>query len=186
MSILAISRMLRRRWTAGRFFLNQSGVAALEFALILPLMVVLYLGGFEVSEAFTINRKVTHATSVLGDLVAQSESISDGEMANILDAVEAVMSPYPTDELEIIISGVQIDNRGNAKVSWSDARFATPYPEGTSYTLPSGLGQPNTFLVAAEVRYLYTPLFGHALTGSFNLHDEFYLRPRLQNAVERR
>lgn len=186
MSILAINRFLRKRWTRGRFLLNQSGVAALEFALILPLMVLLYLGGFEVSEAFTINRKVTHATSVLGDLIAQSETINDEEMSNILDAVVAVMNPYPTDDLEIVISGIQIDSRGNAEVDWSDARFATAYSEGTSYVLPEGLRQPNTFLVAAEVRYLYTPLFGHTLTGSFNLHDEFYLRPRLQNAVERR
>lgn len=180
-----IVRRTARRGALAQFRRSRSGLAALEFAIILPIMVLLYLGGFEVSEAFMINRKVTHATSVLGDLVAQADTISDQQMENILDAVSAVMNPYPPEELEVIVSGISIDSRGRARVAWSDARNASAYGVGSSYTLPNGINQENTFLIAAEVRYEYTPTFGHTLTGSFDLHDEFYLRPRLQNAVER-
>ena len=164
---------------------NRSGLAALEFAIILPIMVLLYLGGFEVSEAYMINRKVTHATSVLGDLAAQAETITDDQMGNILDAVSAVMNPYPSSDTAIIVSGISIDGDGVATVSWSDARNATAHGEGAAYTLPGDINQANTFLIAAEVSFNYTPTFGHTLTGSFDLHDEFYLRPRLQNEVER-
>jgi hypothetical protein len=45
--------------------------------------------------------------------------------------------------------------------------------------------QPNTFLVVAEVNYAYTPTFGHSITGVVDLQDLFYLRPRLQNDVDR-
>lgn len=185
MSILRIATALRSPWSGGRFRRDKSGLAALEFALILPIMVVLYLGGFEVSEAFMINRKVTHATSVLGDLVAQAETISDDQMDNILDAVTTVMNPYPVDDLDIVVSGITIDDEGVATVAWSDSRNMTAYGEGAPYDLPDGISQPNTFLIAAEVRYHYTPTFGEALTGTFDLHDEFFLRPRLQNEVER-
>lgn len=182
--IVTVSRP-RRRGLLGLFHRSRSGLAALEFAIILPIMVLLYLGGFEVSEAFIINRKVTHATSVLGDLVAQAKTISDQEMSNILDAVSAVMNPYPTEDMHIIVSGVAIDKDGAATIAWSDARNTGAYAEGSAYTLPDGINQANTFLVAAEVSYAYTPTFGHTLTGTFDLHDEFYLRPRLQNTVDR-
>jgi len=185
MSIMAFRAALRRRRFGRRFTKDNSGLSALEFALILPIMVVLYLSGFEVSEAFMINRKVTHATSVLGDLVAQSEEINDAEMANILDAVTAVMNPYPTADAWMMVSGVQVDAEGVATIVWSDARNTTALAPGTEITLPESVRQPDTFLVVAEVNYAYTPTFGHSLTGVINLNDLFFLRPRLQNSVDR-
>lgn len=177
------NRLKNSRW--GGFGAATAGLAALEFALILPIMVVLYLGGFEVSEAFMINRKVTHATSALGDMVAQAEDICDSEMANILDAAEAILNPYPSSPSKMIVSGVRIDDEGNATVVWSDARNATPYPADASIDLPINILQAETFVVVAEVTYDYIPTFGHTLTGTITLADSFYLRPRLSNEVER-
>lgn len=171
------------RWRG--FAAATSGLAALEFALILPLMVGLYLGGFEVSEAFMINRKVTHTTSALGDLVAQAEELSDSDMNNILDASAAIMNPYPSNLVTMIVSGVLIDDEGIATVVWSDARNATAYEVGATIDLPLGVIQLETFIVVAEVEYEYTPTFGHTFTGVITLGDAFYLRPRLQNVVER-
>lgn len=171
------------RWRG--FAAAKSGVAALEFALILPLLIGLYLGGFEVSEAFMINRKVTHTASALGDLVAQAEEISDGEIDNILDAAAAIINPYPSNLVSMIVSGVLIDNDGSATVVWSDARNATAHEAGAAITLPEGVTQPDTFVVVAQVEFAYTPTFGHTFTGTITLSDAFYLRPRLQNVVER-
>ncbi len=182
--LTAIKEGLRRGPWAG-FAKATSGLAALEFALILPIMALLYLGGFEVTEAFMINRKVTHATSALGDLVAQAEDISDTDMSNIFDAVEAVLNPYPAGNGYMIVSGVSVDDDGIATVVWSDARFASAYAVGTQLDLPLSVTQNNTFIVFAEVHYEYTPQFGYTLTGVIDLHDEFYLRPRLQNQVYR-
>ncbi len=183
--MLTAIRHAMRHGRLAAFAKATSGLAALEFALILPIMVLLYLGGFEVTEAFMIDRKVTHATSALGDLVAQAESISNSEMANIFNAVDAVMNPYPFDAGYLIISGVRIDSNGVAKVVWSDAQNTTAYAVGQTISLPLSVTQPSTFIVFAEVHYEYTPTFGYTLTGTFDLHDEFYLRPRLQNEVTR-
>lgn len=182
--LTAIKDALKRGPLAG-FAKATSGLAALEFALILPIMALLYLGGFEVTEAFMINRKVTHATSALGDLVAQSEELSSSDMSNIFDAVEAVLNPYPAAEGYMIVSGVRVDASGVATVVWSDARNTTAYQVGSEIALPLSVTQNDTFVVFAEVHYEYTPQFGYTLTGVIDLHDEFYLRPRLQNEVER-
>jgi Flp pilus assembly protein TadG len=165
--------------TIRRFRRDKSGLSAVEFALILPIMVVLYLGGFEVSEAVIINHKVTHATSVLGDLVAQTETITAAEMESILDAVSTVMAPYPVDDMTILVVQIQINNQGVAKVMRTKARNVTPPAINTVVTLPTGLVRNNTCIIQAEVHYNYTPTFGEVLTGGpIDLGETFYLRPR--------
>ncbi len=183
MSMSKPSHRLRRRFQ--RLVTNRSGVSAVEFALLLPFMLVLYLGGFELSDGLTIDRKVTHVTSSLADLVTQSRTITDEDMTNILDAAASVITPYNTGLLRIRVSGVTIDDEGKATVDWSDARNDTPLAEGSAIEIPEAIKQPNTYLVTAEVHYDYTPVIGYVLTGSFDMRDEFFLRPRLSDTVTR-
>ncbi|MEX0852504.1 MAG: TadE/TadG family type IV pilus assembly protein [Bauldia sp.] len=168
-----------------RFAVDRRGVSAVEFALLLPLMVMLYLGGVELGQGLTIDRKVTHVTSSLADLVTQAKVVTDAGMANILDAAAAVVTPYDDSLLRIKVSGVSIDAEGVATVAWSDALNDTPLAVNSTITLPAQVSQPNTFIVTAEVHYNYTPTIGYVLTGSFDFKDQFYLRPRLTDVITR-
>lgn len=174
-----------RRALLARFRSDRSGIAALEFALILPIMLMLYLGGVEVGDALTIKRKVTNVTSTIADLVAQAKTVDDNDMKNILDAAASIITPYDENKLRIKVSGVKIDDKGKATVAWSDALHDTPLPQKSTVALPDGVDQPNTFLVMSEVHYDYDPSFGYVLTGTFDLTDQFYLRPRLAAEVQR-
>lgn len=165
------------------FARNRRGVSALEFALLLPIMVTLYLGGIELGEALTLNRKVTHVTSALADLVTQARTISNTDMDNILDAAESIIVPYDQTLLKIKLTEVYIDNNGLAKAVWSDARNDTAFTAGQTVTLPPAVATKNTYILMAEVHYTYTPSIGYVMTGSFDLHDKFYLRPRLVNSI---
>ncbi|MGZ5897981.1 MAG: TadE/TadG family type IV pilus assembly protein, partial [Xanthobacteraceae bacterium] len=108
-----------------RFLADKRGVSAVEFAMLLPLMVTLYLGGVEVSSAVAIDRKMTLVARTLGDLVAQATSVDNAAMTSILSATTAVMAPYPDTNLKITVSSVQINSQGVAKVSWSDTKNGT-------------------------------------------------------------
>jgi Flp pilus assembly protein TadG len=164
---------------------DRSGVAAVEFALLLPLMLTLYFGAVEFGDALTIDRKVTHVSSSLADLVTQARTISDEDMVNILNATASIIIPYDDGLLRIKVSGVSIDEDGEATVTWSDAHNDTPLTVNSVITLPAAVNTPNTFIVTAEIHYTYTPLVGYLLTGSFDLKDQFYLRPRLSDTVTR-
>lgn len=164
--------------TLRRFRREHAGVAAVEFAVILPVMLILYIGGNELGHALTIARKVTHVTSSLADLVTQSETLTSTDMSNILDAAATVITPYSQSLLRIKISGITINSSGVAKVTWSKALNDTPLTVNSTVTLPSGVSTPSTFLVTAEVHYSYDPTFGYVLTGTMDLHDQFYLSPR--------
>jgi Flp pilus assembly protein TadG len=178
-----VPRLAASLSASSRFRRDRKGVAALEFALILPVMLILYLGGFEVSDAVLINKKVSHATSVLGDLVTQVQALDDTEMSNILDATEAVVSPYGTTDFSILVMGVTIDAQSQATVTWRSARNATAPACGSAVVLPAGILQPSTFLVVADIGYAFSPPFGKFITGDIDLTDKFYLRPRYSNAI---
>ncbi len=173
--------MLRRSL---RLVRDRRGVAAVEFALILPVMLSLYLGGDELGHGLTISRKVTHVSSSLADLVAQSTSISNNDMTNILNAAASVIEPYSKSNLTIVISEYAIDANKNVTVKWSDAYQTTPLTPGAvipKTNLPSSLLEASSYLITANVHYAYTPTVGYIMTGTFNLHDQFYLRPRLND-----
>lgn len=172
------------------------GVAAVEFALILPIMLLLFFGANELGNALTISRKVTHLTSTLADLVAQAKSVSNTDMSNILDVGSAIMRPYSTNHLRARVSLIEVGSDNKARVRWSDVSnygnagssaepLLTAIPSGTIVTIPDSVKVNGTFLVSAEVHYYYTPTIGYVMTGVFDLDDQFYLSPRLSDRVKR-
>jgi Flp pilus assembly protein TadG len=166
-----------------RFRRDRRGVAAVEFALLLPLMLVIYVGGNELGHALTIARKVTHVTSSLADLTSQPTTLSSSDVTNIFNAAASIMTPYPTSRLRIKLSGITIDSAGVAKVKWSQAYNDTALTTNDVVTLPSGVSTPSSFLVTAEVHYDYDPVIGYVLTRNLDLHDQFYFQPRQSTAI---
>src|SRR5438132_14293931 len=97
-----------------RFGQDERGVSAVEFAMLLPLMVTLYLGSVEISQGVGINRKVTLTTRTVADLASQVSSINNADMTNILNASSTVVAPYDVSKLKVVVSAVTIDNAGVA------------------------------------------------------------------------
>ena len=171
-----------RRWLCA-FRRDQRGVSAVEFAMLLPLMLTLYLGGVEISQAVTVDRKVSLAARAVADLVAQGTTISNAEMTNILNAAKAVTAPFPDSNLKVTVSSVKIDANRKATIEWSDALNTAPRPKDQTVTIPAGLTVPNTWIIWAEVQYGYTPTIGYVITGTINLTDQIFMRPRNQDRV---
>ena len=182
-SLAATVASLRQRLS--RCALDERGVSAVEFALLLPLMVTLYLGGVEVSQGLTIDRKVTLVARSVADLAAQATTINNSDMTNILNASTAVMLPYSTTGAKVTVSQVSIDANGVATIAWSDSKNGTARATGTTVTLPTALNIPSSSLIWSEVSYEYKPVIGHVITGTMNLTDQIYMRPRLSDSVTR-
>src|SRR3954467_10586585 len=95
-----------------RFSRDGRGVSAVEFAMLLPLMVTLYLGTVEISQGVGIDRKVTLTTRTVADLASQVSSINNADMTNMLNASSAVIVPYDTTKLKVTVSEITIDSTG--------------------------------------------------------------------------
>jgi Flp pilus assembly protein TadG len=172
------------RWLL-RFRRDQRGVSAVEFALLLPLMITLYLGGVEVSQAISIDRKVSLTARTVADLVARSAGFSQAEMTNILNAATAVAAPYPVANIKVKISQIYIKADGTSKIDWGDAKNTTKRTNGETVSVPAGLkvAGKDSYLIWAEVEYSYTPTIGYVITGTLNLTDQIYMRPRQSDKV---
>ncbi|MGY3447179.1 TadE/TadG family type IV pilus assembly protein [Bradyrhizobium sp. USDA 4473] len=173
-----------------KFLIDTEALAAIEFAMILPFMLLLYVGGIELANGMAINVKVTAAAHSVADMVSQNTQVSATQLQNILGASTAILAPYPTTAngssvTTITVSGVSTDNNGNATVQWSESYNGTSYgtgrPVGQKITLPAsltGTQNYNVSFVLGEVSYGYTPHLGFTISGTLTLADSYYLFPR--------
>ena len=160
-----------------RLVRDTRGVSAVEFALIAPLMVSLYLGCVEISDGVSAQRKVTLIASTVANLTAQSTTLSTTDVSNILDASTAIIYPYGSSTLKMTVSCIAIDANKNATVKWSVTRNGTALSGGV--TLPSALQVANTQLVYSQVSYGYKPAVGYTITGTLTLSEQMYMMPRI-------
>jgi Flp pilus assembly protein TadG len=161
---------------------DRRGVSAVEFALLAPLMITLYLGCVEVSDGVGADRKVTLTAAALANLSAQVTTISTSDMSNILNASSAIIAPYSAANLTITVSCLNIDSKQKATVMWSAAMNGSARSTGSVYTFPSSssaLDVANSQLILAEASYNYTPIVGNALTGMITLSDRMFMSPRI-------
>ena len=167
------------------FARERQGVAAIEFAVLLPLFLILYLGTFEVGQAISIKLNNGLAARTVADLASQYTNIYNADMTDVLGASTTVMAPYPTQPFTVTVSEVRVDDKGNATVTWSDSLNGTARSVGQPVTLPAGMNTPNTSLIWGETQYVYTPGLGYVLTGSITLSNQIFMSPRNAPSVTR-
>ncbi len=166
------------------FAADQRGVSAVEFAILLPLMLTLYLGGVEISQAVSADRKTTLVAHTVGDLTAQAANVQSSDVTNILNAATAVAYPFPSSNLKVTLTSVCIDSTGTkATVGWSQTLNGTARTGTVTSSIPTALMVANTSLIWGEASYAFKPTIGWTITGTLNLGDQFFLRPRLSCSV---
>jgi Flp pilus assembly protein TadG len=173
-------KVMSRR--ARRFSKDERGVSAIEFAMVLPLLVTLYLGGVEISQAVAIQRKVTLTARTVADLVTRVQSVNNTGITGILQASTAILAPYPADKAVVKVALIKIDANKTVSMEWSRTQ-----PAGGSVTIPTIPGPllvANTYLVWGETTYAYKPAIGYTITGTLNLKDQIFMRPRLSEKVD--
>jgi Flp pilus assembly protein TadG len=168
-----------------RFIDDRRGVSAVEFAILLPVMMTLYLGSVEGSQGIAAQRKVTLTAHALADLATQYTDITNADMSNVLAAGSAIIAPYSAANLQEVVSELSIDASGQATVVWSDTLGGTALTAGTVVSIPASLAVPNTFLIYAQVQYSYNPTYGYVMNSTMTLSDQSYMMPRQSTSIAR-
>lgn len=168
-----------------RFAVSTSGMAATEFAMVAPVMILMYFGVTEIADAYDANTKVTAVASTAADLIAQEKVVCDAEMTDAFAALNAIMYPFPQNNMEITISSLIDNGNGTVKVAWSDAQNATARTVNSSVTIPEGLVTTGGSVILAEVRYTYNSPAPHLFPTPTPINDKYYLHPRKTEQIER-
>lgn len=144
-----------------KFRENIKGVAAVEFALILPFMLILFFGSNEVTQAIMAARKLETAVRVVTDLAGQYSRLKQSDADEIFAAAKEVIEPYDTRQFGLVLTGVEIDETGKTKVVWSLAKNGSiPKGCGDSVDVPDVMKPPKGtkgFALVGDGIYDYVP-----------------------------
>jgi Flp pilus assembly protein TadG len=169
---------------------DRQGVSAVEFALILPLMLLLYAGSVEISEALAVDRKVNQLASTVGDLVSQRATMNTTEINNIFNAGTAIMEPYSTSSVKIMVAAVDIVSSSSHKVAWAVAKNDTDPADGSAspVPIPEAIATIGSQVIVARVRYTFVSPFADFMSGitgksSYSFEHVFMMRPRLGETI---
>lgn len=158
-------------------------VSAVEFALVLPLLIVLVFGGFELSRMSAISRKVTLTTRAVADLVTRNVSMTSSSMNLVLNASAQIFAPYSTSGLTIVVSELSVNASGVATVAWSQALNGTALSQGQVETVKAGITQPSSYVIWCSVQYNYVSLVSSLFGTSRTMSDQIYMNPRISNSI---
>ena len=175
---------------------DRSAIAATEFAVIVPIMLVMFFGTVEFSTGVAVDRKITLVARTLSDLTSQQQAnVDDTYLQNVFTASIAILSPYAPTPVKAQISEIYVDSTKVAKVQWSkaatignaasQATLATSTRNaGDIITIPPELLVAKTYLIFSEVSYLYVPTVGYVMgKAGVTLSDTAYTRPRQSTCV---
>ncbi|KQZ12797.1 hypothetical protein ASD44_00995 [Mesorhizobium sp. Root554] len=194
-------RTLRALLTgAKRFCSDRRGIAAVEFALIAPLLLAMYFVTMEVAQAIETNKKVNRLSSMVADLVAQQLDVSTNDLKAIMKIGDTTLQPYGRTDPKIVITAIQMTNDATpkAKVAWSwkvqNGAYSKDVAKNTETTVPANLNIANTFLIRVQTELDYRPVLTWAadgkkaagLTAAFDklpMEETYYLRPRVTNTI---
>jgi len=174
-----------------RFGAAREAVAAVEFALILPVMLTMYVGSIELSQAFSMDQRVITIAGTTGDLVARTNGAIDmTTLNNYFQAAQAIMGPYSTTDLKQVVSVVAVDSKGNTKVEWSKGYHGGTaqvcnQPYGGAHPIPDVMKNISggNIVVVSEATYTYPPMLGIFFKSDFVFyHQNFYL-PRYDKDI---
>jgi len=169
-----------------RFLASTRGVAAIEFGIILPVLVTLFLASIDAGRAIAIYTKVRSATYTLDAITNQYTTIQSADMSAILGATSVVLAPYSSSPVVVVLSQIKVSSATTAKVNWSATLNGTALTQNSSITVPTKFASCPSYpcyLIYGQVSYTYTPLFMYFTKSAITLSDSLYVTPRVSECI---
>lgn len=145
--VLEVARSIFAKTHRLRSFLRcRSATVAIEFAMVAPVAILLYVGAAEVTDGVMASRRVTVVAKTLSDLVSlqgtstqttstptPGNAVSATTLSTLMTSAATILAPYPTSSLTMTISAIDVTNMAggpccSALVRWSYTQGGTLRP----------------------------------------------------------
>lgn len=169
--------------TPPRLLDDRRGAALVEFAFTVPILVLLFVGTYQLSDAVAAYRKVTTATRAVADLATQYSDLQPSDLDTILNAGQQVLAPYHPALTTMTVSQVDVDAAGRSTVAWSRGKNGSRLTPGSDFAVPERIKQAGASYIVAEIRYDYTPIMAGSLIGRIPMRDRMIMNPRKVDSI---
>ncbi|MCO6051436.1 pilus assembly protein [Mesorhizobium sp. RP14(2022)] len=186
-----------------RFFHDRRGVAAVEFAILVPVLFCMYFLTMEAGQAIETDKKIGRVGSMVADLITQQQSgkpMTKEDLTAIMRIGTAIVQPYNRSNPEVIVTAIQMSDSDTpeAKIAWSGQlvkdQYSRPYAAETKVTVPEKLLTRNGFLIKVEAKLGYKPVIAWSASeqktlgflsafNELNMSETYFLRPRQTNVI---
>lgn len=167
-----------------RFARDKRGVGAIEFAIIFPILLALYLTSFELTIGYNTYKRASTAAASINDLISKTGSVDKTYLAGMQDVAAAIFAPYSIKGLQLKISGIKIDAQKQAKIVWSwDEKNQRPYAVGSPVAVPTRLQLADSFLIHVELSIphdlmMFMPDIASSGTKSITISRDYFFKQR--------
>lgn len=167
------------------FLRDKRGIAALEFALLAPLMVFILFGSVVLIDALGANRRAQNATSSLADVIARDTEVTNQEVSSLWAALGVLMYPSGSTSMKACITSISINRDGNPVNEWSENRNGMDGCPFSAGSLPAAMRTPSTSVIVAQTSYAYTPPLRFLIEDEIDMKHTVYRRSRYVDPIPR-
>ena len=184
----------QKKFTAGaaklkqrvlRFLEDARGVAAIEMAIIFPVMIILYIGLVDVTNLLMVNRRVTLATSTLADLVTQADSsLTSADIDGVFESARAIFEPMSVEGISLNLWDFRMED-GAPTLQWQYTNGVTCGDAPSGNDDMESLMEDGNDIVVGRVCYTQEAILGSLFSvDTIELQDELMLRPRQSTTLD--
>lgn len=173
------------RQTLRGFAAARAGIAALEFAILLPMMVFLLFGSIDLIDAVGANRRTENVAASLADVVSRDTEVTDAEITGLWSAMAVLMVPDDVSEVRARITSIEVETTTLARVVWSEGHGLSALTAGASIDLPDDMMIAGTSVILAEADMSYEAPLGILSPSALSFEHTAYRRSRLVDPIPR-
>lgn len=156
---------------------DNKGVVAVEFALILPFLLLILMGVIELSNGLLAKRKLLNAVQTASDLISQEVDINATKLSSIYLASHLTMNPLNSANMTIGIASVRFDDAtGEPTLDWADGDNSGAVTNPLVKAV--GRGEAGASIIIVTGSYAYQPLVRLIIPVDFSMTETSYARPR--------
>jgi Flp pilus assembly protein TadG len=161
----------------------EDGLAAIEAALVFPLLLTMLMGTFDIGNAIIANTKAIRASQVVADLVTRSASLTTNDIDEAVEAGRLAFQPLDTGSYGVDIASISFDAQSAASIVWRETRNMTPDPDVLDRV--DALASANNGVMVVNIEYTFVPFFAHFITGDITMQEIAFTRGRKSAVVQR-
>jgi len=174
------------RKTSRDFKSDKSGVAAIEFAFIAPIMIAIYFGLAEVASAIAVDRRISHTASVMGDLATQTADLPNVDVEEVFAASLRVLDINDLNNVTMELSSYEMDDQNPPQprlIGTATFNAGQTLPAFDPLNVDPRILNETSGVVVARIAYSYTPLKLRFTDANIELKEIFLLKPRKSTRV---